>query len=68
MTMKTDEAQAGKPKRTPAKQKPQEKRSLSVRLVEPLHARVIAHCESIGMPASSYIISLIEADLRKQGK
>jgi hypothetical protein len=29
---------------------------------------VIAHCESIGMPASSYIISLIEADLRKQGK
>ncbi|WP_336696196.1 MULTISPECIES: hypothetical protein [Burkholderiales] len=66
--MKTDEAQAAKPKRTSAKQKPQEKRSLSVRLVEPLHARVTAHCESIGMPASSYIISLIEADLRQQGK
>lgn len=68
MTTKNDEAQVAKPKRTPTKQKSQEKRSISVRLVDPLHARLVAHCESIGMPASSYIISLIEADLRKLGK
>lgn len=65
---KSDSGHAAKTRQAPAKSKATEKLSISVRLVEPLHARLAAHCKSIGIPASSYIISLIEADLRKLGK
>lgn len=42
--------------------------TVSLRLQQDLHARLMACCDELATPANSYIISLIEADLKKRKK
>lgn len=42
--------------------------SLTIRMGKDLHSRVNEHCEALGLSANSYVITLIEQDLRSRSR
>ncbi|MES7472752.1 hypothetical protein U6K92_12530 [Cutibacterium acnes] len=45
-----------------------ERRTVSLRMEPDLHQRMMALCDELSLPANTYIIGLIEADLKKRKK